>query len=107
MIFPTIHLNGTSPESLRDQYLEAASAIRDAMNKAQSVEFNGRDYYPQGPEVFSRARTEFTSRIIALRDAMDYFMKVAEHCAEAADEREARRKKTAYRFAPAPEQGAQ
>lgn len=79
-ILPTIHSNGTKAEDLRDGYIEmfhAAQAVRDAFQK---VEFNARDYYPQGPEAFSKAQKEMTGVLKSVQDASDYFMHLATHC---------------------------
>lgn len=57
---PTIHMNGTSAKMLLEGYDDldgALLAVQDAFGK---VEFNGRDYYPQGPAAFESAREEWS-----------------------------------------------
>ena len=48
MIYPTIHTNGTSPEMLRRGYEDARLAVVKAIQALDAIEFNARDYYPQG-----------------------------------------------------------
>ena len=88
---PTIHMNGTSPEMLRDEYADARTKIADAHEKLASVEFNGRDYYPQGPEAWTAAQDQYRKHLKALSDAADYCLAIAEHCQQAIDEKEQRR----------------
>jgi hypothetical protein len=43
---PVIHSNGTSAETLCEDYLRARRAVIAAMEALSQVEFNARDYYP-------------------------------------------------------------
>lgn len=52
-ILPTIHSNGTSKDSLLDEACAALRAIEAA--QAAIPHPNGRDYYPQGPTVTTKA----------------------------------------------------
>ena len=52
---PTIHLNGTSRQSLLDAATEARSAVDEAEIKLREVWPNGRDYYPQGQDAIRHA----------------------------------------------------
>jgi hypothetical protein len=52
VIHPTIHLNGTSAETL-----------------ARAP--NGRDYYPQGPDAIKTANHEHLQRMSRLRTTLD------------------------------------
>lgn len=70
MIKPTVHLNGTSRESLFEQYAEAAQALRQAIDAHERSAPNARDYYPQGPDVFSKARVEHWERSGKLRSVL-------------------------------------
>lgn len=80
MIMPTIHSNGTSAESLREQYVSAHHAADAAMKAVAKIDFNGRDYYPQGADAFSQAQAEFQKHVQAMATSMKYFMDVAMHC---------------------------
>ena len=44
-ILPTIHLNGSSAQSLTEDYSHARRAVQDAMTALKAVDFNARDYY--------------------------------------------------------------
>lgn len=79
-IFPTVHINGTSAKCLFDGYLSAYRAANDLLDVcADKIEFNGRDYYPQGPEAFTKAQAERRKHLKAISDARDYFLAHAEH----------------------------
>jgi hypothetical protein len=45
LVYPTIHLNGTSAETLREDYVNAMRAIQDAIEAVEKIEFHMRDYY--------------------------------------------------------------
>lgn len=60
---PTIHLNGTSRESLMDSLMNAGAAIKKAIRALQEAAPHGRDYYPQGPDVYRKAVAEYEERI--------------------------------------------
>ena len=48
MIAPTVHLNGTSANELKDQYAGACDGLTDALERLKACAPHGRDYYPQG-----------------------------------------------------------
>lgn len=66
MIVPTIHMNGTSKESLLRGWDKAYVAINDAMNALAEAGPNGRDFYPQGPEALAIAIKEHSARMTKL-----------------------------------------
>ncbi len=70
MTIPTIHLNGTSRANLLEQQLDAAHALRAALEKLSEACPNGRDYYPQGPEAMSAAVREHESRMERVRSVL-------------------------------------
>lgn len=88
---PTIHLNGTSVETLIDENLEARLVIQDAIDLIWRMEFHMRDYPVDGS--FDKAKAERETHLKAMASAADYFLKIAEHCADAQAERESRRGK--------------
>lgn len=55
---PTIHLNGTGRDTLLAEYRDAYRALNAARDAFCATTCNGRDFYPQGPDAYSRARTE-------------------------------------------------
>ena len=79
---PTIHLNGTGAKTIFDENLEAMHAICDALAVIEKMEFNARDYYPQGPEAYTAARAERNTHVEALRKAKEHFMAIALHAQE-------------------------
>jgi hypothetical protein len=54
---PTIHLNGTSRESLMEDLLGAYHALTEAIAALGRACPNGRDYYPQGNDALSGRRS--------------------------------------------------
>ena len=79
MIFPTIHMNGTSAESLVDQNRAAWNALRSAVEALDAAAPNGRDYYPQGDHAIGEAMREHTERVKPLLKAMRELDAIAEH----------------------------
>jgi hypothetical protein len=69
---PTVHLNGTSFNDLRDGYADAYRAIDKAMDALAKAELNGRDFYVQGPDAYSQARAERDAAYSKLLAAHDY-----------------------------------
>lgn len=82
MRHPTIHLNGTGAKTLLDGYLEAIHQLGQALNAINNIEFNARDYYPQGPGAYTAARAERSTHVEALRRAKEHFMAIAIHAQE-------------------------
>jgi flavin-binding protein dodecin len=76
-VFPTVHLNGTSKESLMSQYSNASKALRKAYDAMQEIEVHDRDYYVQGDNAGSDARKEHTRRLKALSDVFDELQAIA------------------------------
>jgi phage shock protein A len=70
--FPTIHLNGTGRNDLRDEYAAAYDAIDKAIEALASATLNGRDYYPQAAGAYSQARSERDAALAQLRQAHQY-----------------------------------
>jgi hypothetical protein len=79
MIKPTIHLNGTSPERLFEDYHNAYRAVNAAIEALVNVEFHPRDYYPQDNKAFELARAQRVEQFIKLRDVRDELRDVAEY----------------------------
>lgn len=55
---PTIHLNGTPGKLLYSDCENAMNRVLDAIDALNKPTLNGRDYYPQGPDAFSKAVKE-------------------------------------------------
>jgi len=78
---PTVHLNGTSRDSLLDDYMAAMDAIRLAMKALQSAAPNARDYYVQAGDTFCMAQNQHFVRLARLRETLDELNTLAEHVA--------------------------
>lgn len=80
-IFPTIHLNGTSAQMLTEDYTEARIAVQAALDKLQKVEFNARDYYPQGQLAWLDAVRQRQDLLNQLAQVSAALYKIEAHCA--------------------------
>ena len=76
---PTVHLNGSSRDSLLDGYMAAMDAIRLAMKALQSAAPHPRDYYVQSNMPAHLARDEHFVRLARLRETLDELNTLAEH----------------------------
>ena len=70
--FPTLHLNGTGKNDLRDEYAAAYDAIGKAVEALAATTLNGRDYYPQAEGAYYQARSERVLALDQLRQAHRY-----------------------------------
>lgn len=71
---PLVHLNGTRKKTLLDGYDQAADKLHDFIEAWGGIEFNARDYYPNGPEAWTAARDardEMNRHIRAVREYLD------------------------------------
>lgn len=71
MLIPTVHLNGTSGEVLRYQWLAAGKALDAALSALCDSGPNARDYYVQGTDAPFTAQREHEARVKALRQMRD------------------------------------
>ena len=83
MIFPTLHMNGTSKNQLLDDYCDMGHALNAAMEKMINNGPNGRDYYPQGDKAFSIARQEHMDRIAKIHAVKEEIDQIATFIADA------------------------
>jgi hypothetical protein len=60
---PTVHLNGTSLEALKEGYWDSCRAVHLAISALSKAYPNGRDYYVQGEGAFTEAAQEHYDRI--------------------------------------------
>jgi hypothetical protein len=79
LIFPTVHLNGTSQEDLAAGYMKAMEAVRAARESLSWIEFNARDYYPQGPGAWTEAREQMTARHATLERMAEDLERITIH----------------------------
>lgn len=78
---PTLHLNGSSRESLLQEYITAMDALRRAVEALQKTSPNGRDYYIQGPDALPKAVKEHSLRLHRLADTIHELITLAVHVA--------------------------
>lgn len=76
---PTIHLNGTGKKMLFEGYLNAAQACSKAIDAIQALEFNARDYYPQGGHAWREACSEMEQRLVKLKSVQEDMLAIAMH----------------------------
>lgn len=90
LIFPSVHMNGTSGEELFNQALNAARVLRLSLDAMAAAAPHARDYYIQGADVFTNAQRDYVQRIGKIREVADDMMAIAENIRDTLD---ARRKK--------------
>jgi hypothetical protein len=78
--FPTVHLNGTSRETLLEGYIDCCNAVRHAVEVVQRNRPNDRDYYVK-PGTFDAAATEHDARLKKLEDVLAELREIGEHVA--------------------------
>ncbi len=83
MTLPTIHSNGTGKNTLEHDYMNARARIMDALRAFEAIEFNARDYYPQGPNAFTAAREERAVMARKLVDVREYLTAHTDHISDA------------------------
>ena len=81
---PTVHLNGTSKESLLEGNVKILSAINELREAIGSCQFHGRDYYVQDLEAvdvdaFSLAYEERRKHLNNIGDFEQYIEQHIEH----------------------------
>ena len=81
---------------LKEGYLEAWRTLGEARESLQRVEFNGRDYYPQGPEAWAKARNEHADRFARIDALRAELMLILEHAQVSIDEKEQRERDRGY-----------
>ena len=81
-VLPTIHINGTSAQDLTDGYTQARRAAQDAMTALSQVEFNSRDYYPQGQMAWLDAVRERQELFNKLSQVSAALYEIEIHCSD-------------------------
>jgi hypothetical protein len=84
MITPSIHINGTSAETLTEQYQDAYRAVQEAITVIQFSAPNARDYKickdPQGD--FYTAVMEHRERLRMLDVVAQQLLGLAQYCSQ-------------------------
>jgi len=70
-MIPTVHMNGSSGEVLRDQWTAAWRALDGAISALCDAGPNARDYYVQGTDAPIAAQREHEARVKMLRQMRD------------------------------------
>jgi len=81
LTLPTVHINGSSRDSLLEDYMAAMDSIRLAMKAVQAAAPHPRDYYVQSNMSAHLARDEHVTRLARLRETLDELNTIAEHVA--------------------------
>jgi hypothetical protein len=88
MIKPTVHLNGTSRETLTTEYETALHAVQAALAAVRAITVNARDYYVQGPHAFETADLEHFARLQRLEATEAELTEILIHLIDGAPLRE-------------------
>jgi hypothetical protein len=91
VLIPTVHLNGSHAEGLREEAHRAMCAIGDAISAVGDMGPDARDYYPQGPNVASVARRDHDGRIARLRSVLEEISAIYDGIDDQITARDARR----------------
>jgi hypothetical protein len=89
IVLPTIHLNGTGEKMLMEGYRAAYEACSKAADAFYQLEFNGRDYYPQGDGAWKKAHEEHCSRIARIDSVKVELLTIMMHIVDESDKRNA------------------
>ena len=81
---PTVHLNGTSKESLLEGNVRILSAVNELREAISSCQFHGRDYYVQDQDAgietsYVRAYDERIKHLNNIGDFEQYIEKHIDH----------------------------
>lgn len=79
MMYPTIHINGTSKSDLVADLRDSHYAVRAAIRILSEAGPHGRDYYPQGPDAINRAIEEHRSRLSRMESVLKELEDIAAH----------------------------
>lgn len=64
---PTIHMNGSNAESLKNEYRAAWDAAGELLGALRNIDLNSRDYYVKPePNAFDQARDQACARYTAV-----------------------------------------
>jgi len=70
---PTIHLNGSSLDTLSEGYLNVIRSLKETIDLAYETSPHGRDYYPQGDAALTAALLEHDCRLAKLKAVLDEY----------------------------------
>lgn len=90
LILPLIHLGGTSPITLMEDYSAARLALAEAL-RLLGVSYHDRDYYLLGETIHREARNQHLERCAAIGSVIAALRAVEEHACDEHDARQAAR----------------
>ena len=82
---PIFNLNGTSPESIYDEFNEALESLHKAHDALHKCTVHGRDFQCNPIGDYDKARDRHYSMLSLLDEAMDYCEAWIERAQEAID----------------------
>ena len=88
LILPLIHLGGTSPVTLMEDYSAARLALEEAL-RLLSVSYHDRDYYQHGIDKHREARAQHFARCAALGNVIAALDAMEGHACDEHDARQA------------------
>ena len=88
LIFPDVHLNGTSADELLDQLKAANRALRESVEKLRLAAPHPWDYCRLAPGSFETAREQWRRRIAAVEDVATELGYIASDVYRQKEERE-------------------
>ena len=91
LTIPTVHLNGSGGTSLVDGYRDAVDQLQLALDTLAHTAPHGRDYYVNGPDVYTMARSEHEARLTALLTVQEELRTLAHGVYDQVRDRKARR----------------
>jgi len=96
---PTIHRNGTGAANLEAEYQAVRKAITATEELLQAATCNARDFYPQEPGAWERARDERAEAFRLLQLVSNYVEQWEVHAADAMREQRIRNRERARTIA--------
>lgn len=76
VIIPTIHLNGSSKNYLKELNYAAYRAVNDALNECIKAAPHARDYYVQSEGSYEQARLQHRAQLEKLTSVCNYFQSI-------------------------------
>jgi hypothetical protein len=96
---PTIHLNGTGAANLEAEYRAVRQTVDGATRLLEQATCNARDFYPQEPGAWQRARDERAEAFRLLQLVSNYVEQWEVHAADALREQRIRNRERARTIA--------
>jgi hypothetical protein len=79
MIYPTVHLNGTSKKELIEQWEKAHDKLLETFRFLKEATPHGRDYYKQGPNVIFEAVKQHDDMMLGVAKAISHSCQMLKH----------------------------